>query len=105
MGMTVYTNDDRIQPIHPIPNFNASLNVNLARHPINVLAANMIPSERLRYLKEQSPDWILNIHRAKVKDTGTYECQINTEPKRSKSYQLLVVGMYIFTRFLLLLQT
>ena len=91
MGMTVYTNDDRIEPIHPIPNFNGSINANFRPHP-TALTANIIPSDRLTYLKNQSPDWILNIHDAKVKDTGTYECQINTEPKRSKSYRLVVVG-------------
>ena len=91
MGMTVYTNDDRIEPIHPIPNFNGSINANSHRQ-LTGRAANIIPSDRFTYLKNQSPDWILNIHHAKVKDTGTYECQINTEPKRSKSYQLLVVG-------------
>ena len=91
MGMTVYTNDDRIEPIHPIPNFNGSINANFYRDS-KPMEEIKIPSDRFRYLKNQSPDWILNIHQAKVKDTGTYECQINTEPKRSKSYQLRVVG-------------
>ena len=92
MGMTVYTNDDRIEPIHPIPNFNGSINANLDGNHKTIEVGNIIPSDRFRYLKNQSPDWILNIYRAQVKDTGTYECQINTEPKRSKSYQLIVVG-------------
>ena len=97
MGMTVYTNDDRIEPIHPIPHFNGSIDVNVDRNDKEV-KKNVIPSDRFKYLKNQSPDWILHIHQAKVRDTGTYECQINTEPKRSKSYQLLVVGSYVKIR-------
>lgn len=89
MGITVYTNDNRIEPIHPTPRVNGSNNGNYDRH--HPTAPNVIPSDRFGYHKYQSPDWILNIYHAKVKDTGTYECQINTEPKRSKSYQLLVV--------------
>ena len=33
-------------------------------------------------------DWLLHIHQAKPKDSGAYECQINTEPKKSKGYKL-----------------
>ena len=88
----MYTNDNRIEPIHPIPSSNGSIKGNFDRHP-TALSANVIPSGRFGYPIDQSPDWILNIYQAKVKDTGTYECQINTEPKRSKSYQLRVVGM------------
>ena len=39
-----------------------------------------------------SSDWVLNVRDAKVNDSGVYECQINTEPKRSKAYNLKVVG-------------
>lgn len=35
-------------------------------------------------------DWLLHIHQAKPKDSGAYECQINTEPKKSKGYKLHV---------------
>ena len=40
----------------------------------------------------KSNDWNLQISRAQVTDSGIYECQINTVPKRSKSYVLQVVG-------------
>ena len=46
---------------------------------------------------DQSPDWRLNIKRARVEDSGVYECQINTEPKKSKKYQLLVIGKLNFS--------
>jgi hypothetical protein len=37
-------------------------------------------------------DWTLIIRDARVTDSGIYECQINTEPKRSKFLDLNVVG-------------
>ena len=39
-----------------------------------------------------SIDWNLDIEHAEVSDSGIYECQINTEPKKSKAYILQVVG-------------
>ena len=71
MGTTVYTNDGRFEAIHP----NRTTG----------------PTDRAKF-GETSPDWRLNVHDAKVQDSGIYECQINTEPKRSKRYHLLVVG-------------
>ena len=41
-----------------------------------------------------SSDWVLAVRDAQVNDSGVYECQINTEPKRSKAYQLKVVGEF-----------
>ncbi|XP_059081452.1 zwei Ig domain protein zig-8-like isoform X1 [Tigriopus californicus] len=38
-----------------------------------------------------SDNWILKLRNAQVDDSGIYECQINTEPKRSKAYLLQVV--------------
>ena len=40
----------------------------------------------------KSNDWNLEISDALISDSGIYECQINTVPKRSKSYVLQVVG-------------
>ena len=39
-----------------------------------------------------SIDWNLDIGNADVEDSGVYECQINTEPKKSKAYVLQVVS-------------
>jgi len=60
MGLIVYTNDQRVQSVHP----NSS----------------------------DSVDWNLIIDNALVEDSGIYECQINTEPKKSKAYILQVIG-------------
>lgn len=39
-----------------------------------------------------SIDWNLDIQNADVHDSGVYECQVNTEPKKSKAYVLQVVS-------------
>ncbi|CAG0905662.1 unnamed protein product, partial [Darwinula stevensoni] len=39
---------------------------------------------------EGSGDWTLEIVNASARDAGTYECQINTEPKKSLTYRLNV---------------
>ena len=44
---------------------------------------------------EGTQDWILKITTAQVRDSGIYECQVSTEPKISKSFNLTVRGMYI----------
>lgn len=66
MGSTVYSNDRRVQVVHP----------------------NRTESSR----NNNRDDWLLHIHQAQPSDSGIYECQINTEPKRSKAYVLNVVG-------------
>lgn len=38
--------------------------------------------------------WTLQIKYPQPRDSGVYECQINTEPKMSLSYFLEVVGEY-----------
>ncbi|XP_071526544.1 neurotrimin-like isoform X1 [Panulirus ornatus] len=40
---------------------------------------------------EGSPDWVLKITSPQPRDSGTYECQVSTEPKISKSFILNVV--------------
>ena len=66
MGRTVYSNDDRVQIIHPNRS-DSSVNHN-------------------------REDWILRLRNTVPTDSGIYECQINTEPKKSKAYDLQVVG-------------
>eukprot|EP00095_Tigriopus_kingsejongensis_P009077 maker-scaffold742_size103727-snap-gene-0.16 protein:Tk09077 transcript:maker-scaffold742_size103727-snap-gene-0.16-mRNA-1 annotation:"defective proboscis extension response" len=43
------------------------------------------------YYSQSSNNWILKLRQAQVEDSGIYECQVNTEPKRSKAYHLQVV--------------
>ena len=50
-------------------------------------------SPRLRLLHfPGSPDWTLQIGPLVPQDEGTYECQINTEPKQSRIVQLNVIS-------------
>ena len=72
MGRTIYSNDERVQIVHP----------------------NRSDSMR----NHKRDDWILQLRDTSPSDSGIYECQINTEPKKSKAYILHVVGMCpIFT--------
>jgi len=49
-------------------------------------------SPRLRLIHAQdSPDWTLQIGPLVAEDNGTYECQVNTEPKQSRLVQLNVI--------------
>ena len=45
---------------------------------------------------ESSEDWTLRIASAQIADSGTYECQISTEPKISKAFELQVVGKCMY---------
>ncbi|XP_047501988.1 hemicentin-1-like [Penaeus chinensis] len=40
---------------------------------------------------ESSDDWTLRIDSAQISDSGTYECQVSTEPKISRAFRLQVV--------------
>ena len=93
--MTVYTNDERIEPVHPTLKTNGTVNGNFAAQG-TIEASDVVSRDRFGYRNEQSPDWILHIHKARVQDSGIYECQVNTEPKKSKYYQLWVVGRTSF---------
>lgn len=65
MGSAVYSNDRRIEVLRP--NGTTAMRSN------------------------NRGDWILKIQSATVDDSGVYECQINTEPKKSKAYVIHVV--------------
>lgn len=39
-----------------------------------------------------SDEWTLKISSPQIRDTGTYECQVSTEPKISQGFRLSVVG-------------
>ena len=41
---------------------------------------------------ENSDEWFLNIEYVQKNDTGIYECQISTEPKKSLPFYLNVIG-------------
>lgn len=39
-----------------------------------------------------TPGWVLVLEQSKPHDSGVYECQINTEPKKSRAYVINVLG-------------
>lgn len=43
-----------------------------------------------------SDEWTLKISSPQIRDSGTYECQVSTEPKISQAFRLSVVGKCIF---------
>lgn len=51
------------------------------------------PCDSLQVLRpDNSANWTLQIKYPQPRDSGVYECQINTEPKMSLSYTFNVVG-------------
>lgn len=45
---------------------------------------------------EGSDEWTLKISSPQPRDSGTYECQVSTEPKISQAFRLNVVGKLTF---------
>lgn len=44
--------------------------------------------------QEGSDEWALKISSPQPRDSGTYECQVSMEPKISKAFRLMVIGMF-----------
>lgn len=61
-------------------------------HFILCLTFAFILSQVIR--PENSDNWTLQIKFPQLRDTGIYECQVNTEPKMSMAFRLNVVGEY-----------
>ncbi|GFT77740.1 uncharacterized protein NPIL_344151 [Nephila pilipes] len=41
--------------------------------------------------EDQPQDWTMRLFESKISDSGTYECQVNTEPKMSLAVQLNII--------------
>lgn len=52
---------------------------------------------------DKSENWTLQIKSPQQRDSGTYECQVSTEPKMSLNYTLNVVGECALNYSILLL--
>ena len=49
--------------------------------------------ERIQPLHDEgSNEWVLKISNPTQQDSGIYQCQVNTEPKLSLAFNLLVIG-------------
>uniref|UniRef100_A0A1S4GNM4 Ig-like domain-containing protein n=1 Tax=Anopheles gambiae TaxID=7165 RepID=A0A1S4GNM4_ANOGA len=63
-------------------------------HILTTGASTYTSDQRFQVLHpEGSVNWTLQIKYPQVRDTGVYECQINTEPKMSLSYTLNVIEL------------
>ncbi|XP_035906754.1 zwei Ig domain protein zig-8-like isoform X2 [Anopheles stephensi] len=63
-------------------------------HILTTGASTYTSDQRFQVIHpEGSVNWTLQIKYPQVRDTGVYECQINTEPKMSLSYQLNVIEL------------
>ncbi|XP_052872566.1 zwei Ig domain protein zig-8-like [Anopheles cruzii] len=63
-------------------------------HILTMGASTYTSDQRFQVLRpESSVNWTLQIKYPQVRDSGVYECQINTEPKMSLSYTLNVIEL------------
>lgn len=62
-------------------------------HILTAGTATYTSDQRFQVLRPPgSSNWTLQIKYPQVRDSGQYECQINTEPKMSLLYTLNIVG-------------
>lgn len=68
----------------------------LRKRDLHVLAVGILTTandQRFQPIHiEGSDDWVLRIRSPQPRDSGTYECQVSTEPKISQTFRLNVVG-------------
>lgn len=64
------------------------------QYPETNIIHNVFPHRMLNQVNrpKNSSNWTLQIKYPQLRDSGVYECQINTEPKMSLFYTLQVVG-------------
>lgn len=64
-------------------------------HILTAGTATYTSDQRFQVLRPPgTSNWTLQIKYPQVRDSGVYECQINTEPKMSLLYTLNIVGQF-----------
>uniref|UniRef100_A0A182P5I2 Ig-like domain-containing protein n=1 Tax=Anopheles epiroticus TaxID=199890 RepID=A0A182P5I2_9DIPT len=64
-------------------------------HILTMGASTYTSDQRFQVIRpEGSVNWTLQIKYPQTRDSGVYECQINTEPKMSLSYVLNVIELH-----------
>jgi len=62
-------------------------------HILTVGILTYTNDQRFQSLHSDGTDeWTLKVSSPQVRDSGTYECQVSTEPKISQAFRLNVVG-------------
>ncbi len=65
-------------------------------HILTVGILTYTNDQRFQTLHSDGTDeWTLRISSTEVEDSGTYECQVSTEPKISSAFKLNVVSKYL----------
>lgn len=68
----------------------------IRKRDLHILTAGVLTytsDQRFTVIRpDRSENWTLQIRSAQGRDSGVYECQVNTEPKMSLSFQLNVIG-------------
>lgn len=72
----------------------------IRKRDLHILTAGVFTytsDQRFQVIRpEKSENWTLLIKFPQQRDSGIYECQVNTEPKMSLAFWLNVVGKTIF---------
>ncbi|XP_055849470.1 zwei Ig domain protein zig-8 [Episyrphus balteatus] len=67
----------------------------IRKRDLHILTAGILTytsDERFKVIRtEDSKDWSLQVKYAQPRDSGIYECQVNTEPKISMAFRLNVI--------------
>ncbi|XP_069951779.1 protein CEPU-1-like [Cherax quadricarinatus] len=95
-GTEVITSTGRVAYLHCRVNHLGNRVVTWLRkrdaHVLTVGLFSYTTDQRFTALhSEGSPDWVLKITSPQTRDSGTYECQVSTEPKISRAFNLSVV--------------
>ncbi|KAI8043755.1 hypothetical protein M5D96_005093 [Drosophila gunungcola] len=69
----------------------------IRKRDLHILTAGILTytsDERFKQVVRtaDSKDWTLHVKYAQPRDSGIYECQVNTEPKISMAFRLNVIG-------------
>lgn len=74
----------------------------MRKHDLHILTSNIYTytgDQRFSVLHAtDSDDWDLKIEYAQQRDSGIYECQINTEPKINMALHLEVTGSKLHSK-------
>ncbi|KAK3913961.1 Zwei Ig domain protein zig-8 [Frankliniella fusca] len=70
----------------------------IRKRDLHILTAGVLTytsDQRFTVIRpDKSENWTLQIRSSQGRDSGIYECQVNTEPKMSLSFQLNVIDPF-----------
>lgn len=68
----------------------------IRKRDLHILTAGILTyttDQRFQVIRpDKSDNWTLQIKYPQLRDSGVYECQVNTEPKMSLPFRLNVIG-------------